>query len=214
MASGDASLRRALNPTGAISIVVGTVIGTGIFLKSAVMSQLLGSSGWVLAAWAAAGLLSIAGTLTYAELAAMLPQAGGPYVYLREAYGKLPAFLFGWTEFLVIRSGSVATLAAACAFNIVALLPLENVAESFPALHGLHPQLWLSGWAIVAMLIVATINVIGTALGGRVQIMGTILKVGALLSMIVLPFVLGKTDVARLSPVWPSSFGTQDLLKF
>src|SRR5215469_8070716 len=111
MANGAEPLKRELNPTGAISIVVGTVIGTGIFLKSAVMSQLLGSSGWVLAAWAAAGLLSIAGALTYAELGAMLPHAGGPYVYLRQAYGKLPAFLFGWKELLSTKGASNAAVA-------------------------------------------------------------------------------------------------------
>src|SRR5690348_6000261 len=173
MASGDASLRRALNPTGAISIVVGTVIGTGIFLKSAVMSQLLGSSGWVLAAWAAAGLLSIAGTLTYAELGAMLPQAGGPYVYLREAYGKLPAFLFGWKELLSTKGASNAAVAIGIVIFLNALVPWNAVwfqhpvrlfGETIPWQFGSH-QLE----AIAIIIILSIINSLGVAAGGWTQ---------------------------------------------
>ena len=89
-------LARALSLRDAIALVL-TVIGTGVFLKTATMAQLVGSPNKVLLAWVAAGLLSLAGALTYAELGAMMPEAGGEYVFLREAYGDLPAFLFGWS---------------------------------------------------------------------------------------------------------------------
>jgi APA family basic amino acid/polyamine antiporter len=173
MDSGGGSLRRELNPTGAISIVVGTVIGTGIFLKSAVMSQLLGSSEWVLAAWAAAGLLSIAGTLTYAELGAMLPHAGGPYVYLREAYGKLPAFLFGWKELLSTKGASNAAVAIGIVIFLNALVPWNAVwfqhpvqlfGETIPWQFGSH-QLE----AIAMIIILSVINSLGVAAGGWTQ---------------------------------------------
>ena len=94
MAETGNTLRRALTLTDAIALVVGGVIGTGVFLKTAVMTQQLGSPTLVLLAWLAAGLLSLAGALAYAELGAMLPQAGGEYVYLGKAYGDAPAFLY------------------------------------------------------------------------------------------------------------------------
>ncbi|MGH9962304.1 MAG: amino acid permease [Pyrinomonadaceae bacterium] len=96
MAEETTPLVRGLTSTHTTLLVIGTVIGSGVFLKSAVMAQEVGSPALVLAAWIAAGFLSLAGALTYAELGALLPQAGGEYVYLRRAYGEAPAFLFGW----------------------------------------------------------------------------------------------------------------------
>jgi APA family basic amino acid/polyamine antiporter len=92
-------LVRSLTLADTTALVVGTVIGTAVFLKTAVMAQDVGSPGLVLAAWVAAGLLSLAGAMTYAELGAMLPQAGGEYVYLRRSYGEAAAFAFGWMRF-------------------------------------------------------------------------------------------------------------------
>ena len=103
-------LVRGLTLTDTTALVVGTVIGTGVFIKSAIMAQDAGSPLLVLAAWVAAGLLSLAGALSYAELGAMLPHAGGEYVYLRRSYGELAAFLFGWMRFVVAGSGSIAIL--------------------------------------------------------------------------------------------------------
>src|SRR6476659_6396028 len=98
-------LPRLLGPFDAVMIVVGGIIGSGIFLK---IDKAMGSYGFVsiMAVWIVAGIVTLCGALALAELAAMLPQAGGPYVYLREAYGKLPAFLWAWTEFWVVRTGS------------------------------------------------------------------------------------------------------------
>jgi len=97
----ETGLVRSLTLADTTALVVGTVIGTGVFLKTAVMAQDLGSPALVLLAWVAAGLLSLAGALTYAELGAMLPQAGGEYLYLRHSYGEAAAFAFGWMRFFV-----------------------------------------------------------------------------------------------------------------
>src|SRR3954469_16629920 len=115
VAGEEKTLPRVLGPVQAFCVVVGSVIGSGIFIVPAEVARELQAMGPIIAVWIIAGIFSAAGALTLAELGAMLPRAGGPYVYLREAYGPLPAFLFGWTEFLVIRAGSVATLASAFA---------------------------------------------------------------------------------------------------
>src|SRR5580698_1896324 len=99
---GDAKLPRVLGPATAFCVVVGSVIGSGIFIVPTRVAGNVPFIGGIAFVWIVGGLFSLAGALTLAELAAMLPSAGGPYVYLREAFGKLPAFLFGWTEFLVI----------------------------------------------------------------------------------------------------------------
>ncbi|MER3631084.1 MAG: amino acid permease, partial [Blastocatellia bacterium] len=91
-------LIRGLGLIAGISIIIGNVIGTGVFLKARVMTCNLGEPVWVLAAWAAAGMLTLAGALTYAELTAMKPEAGGEYVFLRDSYGRLSSFLFGWMQ--------------------------------------------------------------------------------------------------------------------
>src|SRR6186713_215210 len=104
-------LHRALGPWQAASLVVGTIIGTGIFLKSATMAVTGGSAAWVLAAWACAGGLSLFGALTYAELGAMFPQAGGEYVFLRHGYGPGMGYLYAWNRFWIATPGSIAAYA-------------------------------------------------------------------------------------------------------
>jgi len=99
------ALERGLGPLDATMIVVGSMIGSGIFITSAESARLVGSPGWLLVAWALAGVLTISGALSCAELAAMMPKAGGQYVFLREAYGPAIGFLFGWALFAVIQTG-------------------------------------------------------------------------------------------------------------
>jgi APA family basic amino acid/polyamine antiporter len=188
------SLPRVLGPWAAFSVVVGSVIGSGIFITPSKIANNVPYIGGIAFVWIVGGLFSMAGALTLAELSAMLPSAGGPYVYLREAFGKLWAFLFGWTEFLVIRTGSMATLAAAFAMNFAIL---------FPAQFGIKQVAWETIAAIAAIITLTTVNVIGTRFGGRVQVVGTALKIGALVAMIVLPFALGKADPKLLTPVSP-----------
>ena len=106
---------RGLNLFDATMIVVGTMIGSGIFIVSADMSRLIDSPGWMLMAWVLTGVLTITAALSYGELASMLPQAGGMYVYLREAFSPLWGFLYGWTFFTVIQTGTIAAVAVAFA---------------------------------------------------------------------------------------------------
>ncbi|MGH7948867.1 MAG: APC family permease, partial [Candidatus Binataceae bacterium] len=106
---------RGLNLFDSVMVVVGIMIGSGIFIVSADMARNIGSPGWLLVAWAFTGALTIAGALSYGELAAMMPRAGGMYIYLREAFSPLCGFLYGWTLFTVIQTGTIAAVAVAFA---------------------------------------------------------------------------------------------------
>jgi APA family basic amino acid/polyamine antiporter len=108
-------LERRLGPLDATMIVIGSMIGSGIFITSAESARLVGAPGWLLLAWAVAGLMTITGALCCSELATMMPRAGGVYVFLREAFGPSLGFLFGWTLFLVIQTGTIAAVAIAFA---------------------------------------------------------------------------------------------------
>src|ERR687890_2509386 len=120
---GREHLERGLGLLDATMIVVGSMIGSGIFITSAESARLVGSPGWLLAAWALAGVLTITGALCCAELAAMMPRAGGQYVFLREAYGPAVGFLFGWSTFLVVQTGTIAAVAVAFAKFLGVLVP-------------------------------------------------------------------------------------------
>src|SRR5918998_2657075 len=109
------TLVRGLTLVAAISIIIGNVIGTGVFLKARVMTCNVGTPGMVLTVWVVAGFLSLAGALTYAELAAMMPRAGGEYVFVREAYGSGTSFLYGWMQVFIAKTGSQASVAVALA---------------------------------------------------------------------------------------------------
>src|SRR6059058_3555532 len=111
----EGHLVRRLGPLDATMIVVGSMIGSGIFITSAESSRLIGAPGWLLMAWTVAGVMTITGALCCSELATMMPRAGGVYVFLREAYGPALGFLFGWTLFLVIQTGTIAAVAIAFA---------------------------------------------------------------------------------------------------
>src|ERR1700731_4669440 len=109
----DKGFQQRLGLFDATMLVAGTMIGSGIFIVSADISKDVGSSGWLLLVWVLTGVITIMGALSYAELAAMMPHAGGQYVYLREAYGPLWGFLYGWTFFLVIQTGFIAAVSVA-----------------------------------------------------------------------------------------------------
>src|SRR5687768_9060479 len=163
-------LARTLRQADLVLLLVGTVIGSGIFLvPGSVLAQSGGHVGLALTVWLVGGVLSLLGALTYGELGAMNPQAGGIYVYIRDAFGRLPAFLYGWTLFFVISSGSLATLAVAFsnyAGQFVTLTPAASRALS------------------VAMIVaIAVINIIGTRKSANVQNLTTALKVAALVGI-------------------------------
>lgn len=197
MAEDKTQLVRGLTSSDTTLLVIGTVIGTGVFLKSAVMAQEVGSPTLVLAAWIAAGLLSLAGALSYAELGAMLPQAGGEYVYLRHAYGDAPAFLFGWMRFSVAAAGGIAVLGVGFATFLSAVLPLTSVwVERTYKLLGQEIH-WQFGTkqivAVAAILFFSAVNCIGVVFGGRVQSVLTLMKVLGIAAIVLGVFFLSET---------------------
>ncbi len=196
MAQKQIELVRGLTLTDTTALVVGTVIGTGVFLKTAIMAQDVGSPMRVLAAWVAAGLLSLAGALTYAELGAMLPHAGGEYVYLRHAYGETTAFMFGWMRFAVAGSGSVAILGTGFATFLSAVFPLTTVwAERQFTFLGQTIN-WRLGTlqlvAVTVILLFAAINCLAVAFGGKVQSVLTVLKIAGIAIVVGGVFLFSK----------------------
>lgn len=196
MAQKQIELVRGLTLTDTTALVVGTVIGTGVFLKTAIMAQDVGSPMMVLAAWVAAGLLSLAGALTYAELGAMLPHAGGEYVYLRHAYGETTAFMFGWMRFAVAGSGSVAILGTGFATFLSAVFPLTTVwAERQFTFLGQTIN-WRLGTlqlvAVTVILLFAAINCLAVAFGGKVQSVLTVLKIAGIAIVVGGVFLFSK----------------------
>src|SRR5580698_7500882 len=168
-------LARDLGVSHASAIVVGTIIGSGIFLVPAEMMQAVGSAKLVYLAWLVGGVLSFFGALTYAELGAMKPQAGGEYVYIRDAYGPLPGFLYGWTWFIIAKPASVATLTTGLVrilgtFSALGFLANTFVRIPFPITYGQMV-------AIVATLFVTFLNYLGIKKAAEFQLFFTILKV-------------------------------------
>jgi APA family basic amino acid/polyamine antiporter len=168
----------------ATSIVVGGVIGTGVFLKARVMTCNVDTPGMVLAAWAVAGLLSLAGALTYAELAVLMPRAGGEYVFIREGYGRPLAFLYGWTRFFVASTGGMAGLAAGFAIflNIASGGALARQPLGLPLL------------AAGAIAVVTVVNCAAVSVGGRVASVMAILKVVLVLGVGASALLLAQGD--------------------
>lgn len=183
------TLPRVLGRFDAIAIVVGSIIGSGIFLKAGQVAAGLNSFVLIVGIWVFVGLVTMAGSLSLAELAALLPHAGGPYVYLREAYGRLSAFLWGWTEFWIIRTGSLGALACATAIYLDAVTPIGRVGQQ--------------ACAIAVIIVLTLVNAAGVKLGAHVQNITTIIKMAFLAALIVLPWLLGKADVDNATPVLP-----------
>src|SRR5581483_1409273 len=179
-------LSRDLGVSHATAIVVGTIIGSGIFLVPAEMMQAVGSARLVYLAWIVGGMLSLAGAITYAELGAMKPQAGGEYVYIRDAYGPLPAFLYGWTWFAIAKPASVATLTTG----------LVRILGTFPALAFLNHTLISTPLtvsfgqfvAIAAAGLITALNYIGIKRAGDFQVIFTLLKIGIIAAVAMLAF--------------------------
>ncbi len=194
-------LKRDLGLWGAAAIVVGTIIGSGIFIVPRSMVQLVGSVKIVFVVWVVGGLLSLAGALSYAELAAAMPEAGGEYVYLREAYGPLWGFVYAWTQMWVARSGAMAILATGFFYYLANFLPvLEGVFFIVPLPLGAHgaPLEIRYGqlFAIALILLLAGINYLGVKLGGRIQVAVTVLKVTLILLIIVVGLGWGHPGAA------------------
>jgi len=189
--------RRDLSLTHSTSLVVGVIIGTGIFLKAATMAQAVGTPALVLAAWVAAGLVAILGALCFAELGALLPHAGGEYVYLRTAYGEIPGFLFACNAF-VLGGAAVAAYGAAVAIFLSDIHRFDaRWYEHTLQLFGLSYTFEFGVRQLIAVAVIAVfalINCLGVMLGGRVQTVLTVTKVVAILAVAGGVFVFGDSD--------------------
>ena len=205
-------LKRDLGPWAAASIVVGTVIGSGIFLVPRTMIQRVGTVEAVFGVWVLGGLLSLAGALSYAELAAALPEAGGEYAYLREAYGPLWGFLYSWTQLWVAKSGSIATLATGFFLYLSNFFPvLDTVLYTIPLPLGPHGAPLeirygqIFGIGLIAFL--AWLNYFGVKLGGRVQVAVTVIKVALIAFVIIAGLALGHASATPVAaPVTALTF--------
>jgi APA family basic amino acid/polyamine antiporter len=191
-------LSRDLGAVAATAVVIGTIIGSGIFLVPSEMMQAVGSAGLVYLAWIVGGVLSFLGALTYAELGAMKPDAGGEYVYVRDAYGPMMGFVYAWTTFLISKPGSIATIVTGMVrvlgtFAVFSFLGTTLIRAPFVVTGG---QLV----AVAMVLFISFINYIGVKRAGEFQVVFTILKVGIIVGVIVISFFAAQGS-------W-SNFGT------
>src|SRR5437588_5002199 len=211
-AQSEGQLVRRLGPLDATMIVVGSMIGSGIFITSAESSRLAGAPGWLLLAWAVAGVMTMTGALCCSELAAMMPRAGGVYVFLREGYGPSLGFLFGWTLFLVIQTGTIAAVAIAFAKFTGVFAPA--IATDNYLVRPLHLfggyAISLSTEQLVAITLILLLtwtNTRGLETGKLVQNTFTFAKTAALLAVVVIGLSLGwKPESAARSSDWWNSW--------
>jgi amino acid transporter len=191
--TGEGSrLPRKLGLISAIAVLVGSTIGSGIFRSPAGIAAKAPVLGVYVGVWVLGGLLTLCGALTYAELSALFPNTGGVFVYLREGFGRLPAFLFGWSELVILRASALGAIATVFAEYLLRLLGYQVVVDvqtaggivqqSAPAVHYV---------AIAAIVLVAGFNITGVNLGAAVQNMTTGAKYGALLLLVAAAFLLG-----------------------
>lgn len=186
-------LPRSLGLWDAVALVVGGIIGSGVFFKAATLSREVGAFGPIMLLWVLVGLHTLCATLSLAELAGMLPHAGGPYVYLQAAYGRLAAFLWGWGEFWIIRTASLGALSTASVLAFSQVVPM-----------GHNAQMMMSIGIVVGL---SAINYVATRGGAFVQKLTAALKLGFLGLLIALPVFLGHTASDNLGPFWTEKTG-------
>lgn len=169
-----ASLQRLLSPLGAVAIIVGIVIGAGIFKTPSIVADITGDVGWALTLWVGGSIISLAGALCYAELATLYPHAGGDYHFLTKAYGKNVSFLYGWAKAMVINTGSIALLAFVFGDYMTKVLPM-----------GLHSDIY---WAVGIIVILTIINLVGIQASANIQTVLTVLEISGLIAIIIAGF--------------------------
>jgi APA family basic amino acid/polyamine antiporter len=201
---------RALGPLDSTMIVAGSMIGSGIFIVPADIARQVGSSGWLIMVWVVTGLLTVAAALSYGELAAMMPRAGGQYVYLRESYSPLWGFLYGWTLFLVIQTGTIAAVAVGFARFLGVLVPaISPTAWIVPPIDLSESYAISLSWqqlvGILLILFLTAINTRGIKLGKLIQNTFTSAKTLSLLALILLGLIAGRNAgaiAANFSDLW------------
>ena len=192
----------------ATMVVVGGVIGSGIFLKPLTIARALPDEGWIHACWIALGGVCLLGALCYAELGAMLPEAGGQYAFLRESFGRFPAFLYGWCLFLVINTGTIAALSVAFADSLKSLMP-DAIADGGAAY-------WSLALGMIALL--ATVNHVGVGVGAALQNLATFAKIAMLAAIAIGGFVVAKGHFGgaggeAVAPAASAAFVQPDLVR-
>ncbi len=197
------TLIRGLGLIAAFSIILGNVIGTGVFLKARVMTCNVGSPTWVIVAWVAAGILSLAGALTYAELSAMKPEAGGEYVFLRDAYGRIWSFLYGWMLIFVGKTGAQASIAVAFAIFLNDFLggTLKSTLIETNIFGYQYELTSLQVIAVMMIIIITTINCASVSVSGQLATYFTIIKIGLILLVGFGAFFLADGNFSHLSMV-------------
>ena len=193
----DGKFVRELGLLDSTMLVAGSMIGSGVFIVSADIARLVGSAGWLLVVWGVTGALTVIAALTYGELAAMMPRAGGQYVYLREAYGPLWGFLYGWTLFLVIQTGTIAAVAVAFARFLGVLAPVISPTQWVvpPIILSRNYAISLSTQQLVAILVIVFLTILNTRglrLGKLIQNVFTSAKTLSLLALIALGLFIGR----------------------
>jgi APA family basic amino acid/polyamine antiporter len=204
--AGDDGLVRVLGLGSGVLFVLGSVIGSGIFLTTGTMAAALPSATLLLAAWAVGGVLALTGGLTYAELGGMFPKSGGVYVYLREAFGPLTAFLYGWAAFLVFWSGGIAAVAVGCAEYVSYFVPSLSSAHVLWTLNTPAGVWTLSAAALVAVVAIVAlgaINYVGVRSGNAANVVLTIAKVAGLAALPILAIAASRTT-PQWTPVVPA----------
>ena len=209
MSENQPELKRSLGLIDATSLVAGSMIGSGIFIVTAAMARDVGSSGWLLLLWIITGLLTMSAALSYGELAGMMPKAGGQFVYIQRAYGRLISFLYGWTVFTVIQTGVIAAVAVAFANYSAVFFPvLENEVLNIGAVIITNKQLL----AIISIVLLTYINTKGVQNGKTIQLFFTAAKLIALFALIILGLYVGmksNTLSENFSDMWNAKKATQ-----
>ncbi len=204
-------LVRGLNVWHATSIVAGTIIGSGIFLVPAEMMQAVGSAGLVYLAWIVGGFLSFFGALTYAELGSVRPYAGGEYVYVRDAYGPLPAFLYGWTWFLVAKPASIATVTSGLVRVLGTFSAFGFLPQTMLALHITSSRVLIVNYghlvAIGAAAFITGLNYVGVRKAGNFQIVFTVLKVGMIVGIAFIALTASSGSWSNFGTSYPDAKG-------
>ena len=177
----ETSPQRLLSPLGAVAIIVGIVIGAGIFKTPSIVADVTGDVGWALTLWVGGALISLAGALCYAELATLYPHAGGDYHFLTKAYGKNVSFLYGWAKAMVINTGSIALLAFVFGDYMTKVIPLGSYSVIY--------------WAVVIVVALTIVNLIGIQASAHIQTALTVLEVAGLIAIIIAGFGLFTTPL-------------------
>lgn len=215
MSSRPLDLVRGIGPWATMAMVVGHMIGTGIFLVPSIMAQRTGGTALVFGVWIFGAALTLCGALAWAELAAAIPETGGSYAYLKRAFGPLWGFLFGWTQSTVGKAASISGIAAGLLKFTGFIFPAVATplfAVRIPLFWSSEPYVFTFTWAqplaVAAIWLISGVNYVGVRQGGRVQVLMTVLKLGAIGALVVFGFLFGKQSETGFEPLFPQEMGT------